>query len=126
MSTKNLLVELLVEELPPKALKNLGDAFAQGIYSSLSDQGLIWMPATSAQNADPAGPPLMDVFASPRRLGVLVRSVLLKAPDVQQRVQLLPLGVGLDAAGKATPALIKKLQALGADLSDPSQEIGRA
>src|ERR1035437_7557168 len=123
MSTKNLLVELLVEELPPKALKNLGDAFAQGIYSSLSDQGLIWMPATSAQNADQAGPPLMDVFASPRRLGVLVRSVLLKAPDVQQRVKLMPLAVGLDATGKATPALIKKLQTLGADLSDPAKAV---
>ena len=65
----------------------------------------------------------MDVFASPRRLGVLVRSVLLKAPDVQQRVKLMPLAVGLDATGKATPALIKKLQTLGADLSDPAKAV---
>lgn len=123
MTSQNLLVELLVEELPPKALKKLGDAFAQKIYSSLSDQRLIWMPARSAQNADQAKLPLMDVFASPRRLGVLVRFVLLKAPDVQQRVKLMPVAVGLDASGKVTLALVKKLQALGADVSDPAKSV---
>jgi len=123
MSTKSLLVELLVEELPPKALKKLGDSFAQKIYSSLSDQRLIWMPASSAQNADQAKLPLIDVFASPRRLGVLVRFVLLKAPDVQQRVKLMPVAVGLDASGKVTLALVKKLQALGADVSDPAKSV---
>ena len=119
MTTQNLLVELFVEELPPKALKKLGEAFAQQIYASLSDQWLISMPATIAQDSDQADPPAMDVFASPRRLGVLIRSVLLKAPDTQKLVKLMPVSVGLDAAGQATPALIKKLQALGADVSDP-------
>ena len=119
MTTQNLLVELFVEELPPKALKKLGEAFAQQIYASLSDQWLISMPGTIAQDSDQADPPAMDVFASPRRLGVLIRSVLLKAPDTQKLVKLMPVTVGLDAAGQATPALIKKLQALGADVSDP-------
>jgi len=119
MTTQNLLVELFVEELPPKALKKLGEAFAQQIYASLSDQWLIWMPATIAQDSDQPDPPAMDVFASPRRLGVLIRSVLLKAPDTQKLVKLMPVIVGLDAAGQATPALLKKLQALGADLTDP-------
>ena len=40
MSTKNLLVELFVEELPPKALKKLGEAFAAGLAASLKAQGL--------------------------------------------------------------------------------------
>ncbi|WPC66477.1 glycine--tRNA ligase subunit beta [Rhodoferax ferrireducens] len=119
MTTQNLLVELFVEELPPKALKKLGEAFAQQIYASLSDQWLISMPGTMAQDPDQADPPAMDVFASPRRLGVLIRSVLLKAPDTQKLVKLMPVTVGLDAAGQATPALLKKLQALGADLTDP-------
>jgi glycyl-tRNA synthetase beta chain len=38
MTTKNLLVELFVEELPPKALKRLGDAFALGLASSLKSR----------------------------------------------------------------------------------------
>ena len=40
MSTKNLLVELFVEELPPKALKKLGDEFAKGLADSLKAHGL--------------------------------------------------------------------------------------
>ena len=37
---KNLLVELFVEELPPKALKKLGEAFASGLATALQAQGL--------------------------------------------------------------------------------------
>jgi len=57
---KNLLVELLVEELPPKALKKLGEAFAGTLADSLKGQGLA--------AADAAVTP----FASPRRLAVHV------------------------------------------------------
>ena len=57
MSTRNLLVELFVEELPPKALKKLGEAFATALTESLVAQGL----------AD-AGAAVTN-FASPRRLG---------------------------------------------------------
>jgi glycyl-tRNA synthetase beta chain len=39
-TTKNLLVELLVEELPPKALKKLGEAFAESLLEGLRGQGL--------------------------------------------------------------------------------------
>ena len=37
----NLLVELFTEELPPKALKRLGDAFAGGIVEGLKGSGLL-------------------------------------------------------------------------------------
>ncbi len=114
---KNLLVELFVEELPPKALKKLGDAFASHLYDSLADQWLIWMPGTIAEKTDQEDPLPMDVFASPRRLGVLVRAVLTQAPDKAVSQKLMPVAVGLDASGNATPALLKKLQALGADAS---------
>ena len=117
MTTQNLLVELLVEELPPKALWNLGQAFANVLYASLSDQWLIDMPATIAEDLSQADPPARDVFASPRRLGVLIRAVKSQAPDMAHRVKLMPVSVGLDASGSATPALLKKLQALGADAS---------
>jgi len=40
---------------------------------------------------------------------------------VQQK--LMPVSVGLDAAGQPTPALLKKLQALGADVSNPAAAV---
>jgi glycyl-tRNA synthetase beta chain len=105
MSTKNLLVELFVEELPPKALKKLGESFAANLAGSLKSQGLI----DESSIATP--------FASPRRLAVHVTGVGGKAADRQVQQKLMPVAVALDAAGNATPALLKKLAALGADAS---------
>ena len=102
---KNLLVELFVEELPPKALKRLGDAFASALADSLKAQGLA--------GADAA----VTSFASPRRLAVNVANVADKAADKPISQKLMPVAVGLDANGQATPALLKKLAALGADES---------
>ena len=107
MTTKNLLVELFVEELPPKALKKLGDAFASQLADQLHLQGL----ATADS--------VVTAFASPRRLAAHISHVWLKAADKAVQQKLMPVAVGLDATGHATPALIKKLQALGADVSDP-------
>ena len=103
MTTHNLLVELFVEELPPKALKKLGDAFAGVLFDQLKAQGL------TAANAT------LTSFASPRRLAAHVTAVSAQAADKAQSQKLMPVSVGLDAAGNATPALLKKLQALGAD-----------
>jgi glycyl-tRNA synthetase beta chain len=109
MSTKNLLVELFVEELPPKALKNLGHAFATDIARSLSAQGLA--PTTA----------VLKTFATPRRLAVHVADVALRAADKPISTKLMPVSVGLDADGKATPALLKRLAALGTDASAVGQ-----
>jgi len=105
MTTKNLLVELFVEELPPKALKKLGESFAVVLADSLKAQGLV--PADAA----------VTHFASPRRLAVHVTAVAAHTADKAVSQKLMPVAVGLDAAGNATPALLKKLQALGADAS---------
>ena len=105
MTTKNLLVELFVEELPPKALKKLGEAFSATLFESLKAQGLA--------AADSAVTP----FASPRRLAAHVTNVAAQAADKPLSQKLMPVSVGLDAQGQATPALIKKLAALGADAS---------
>ena len=105
MTTQNLLVELFVEELPPKALKKLGDAFAGVLFEQLKAQGL------SAADS------VLTSFASPRRLAAHVTKVASQAADKAVSQKLMPVAVGLDAAGNATPALLKKLQALGADAS---------
>ncbi|UZD54518.1 glycine--tRNA ligase subunit beta [Caldimonas aquatica] len=103
LSTKNLLVELFVEELPPKALKKLGEAFAHGIASGLAAQGL--------RSPDAAVTP----YASPRRLAVHLVGVAERAADKPMRQKLMPVSVALDAEGRPTPALLKKLAALGLD-----------
>ena len=63
MSTKNLLVELLVEELPPKSLKKLGEVFSHWIRQGLIDALLV-----SAEEK-------WEWFASPRRLAVRINNV---------------------------------------------------
>ncbi len=103
MSARNLLVELFVEELPPKALNKLGESFAAALAASLKSQGL-----TDAAS-------VVTPFASPRRLAVHVGAVAARAADKAVQQKLMPVAVALDAAGKATPALLKKLAALGVD-----------
>jgi glycyl-tRNA synthetase beta chain len=105
MSSNNLLVELFVEELPPKVLKKLGESFAGSVLESLKSQALT--AETSVATA----------FASPRRLAVHITAVSSQAEDKAVSQKLMPVSVGLDANGNATPALVKKLNALGADES---------
>ncbi len=60
---------------------------------------------------------MLTAFASPRRLAAHVTAVASQAADKAVSQKLMPVAVGLDASGNATPALLKKLQALGADAS---------
>jgi glycyl-tRNA synthetase beta chain len=103
MKQNNLLVELFVEELPPRALKKLGDAFAGVLGEQLKAQGLA---------SDDA---VVTAYASPRRLAAHVTAVAERAADKAVSQKLMPVSVGLDASGQPTPALLKRLAALGAD-----------
>ncbi|MBL8353058.1 MAG: glycine--tRNA ligase subunit beta [Burkholderiaceae bacterium] len=104
-AVKNLLVELFVEELPPKALKKLGEAFAGGLAAGLKAQGLVGDGA------------VVTPFASPRRLAAQLSAVATRAADRALRQKLMPVSVAFGADGQPTPALLKKLAALGADAS---------
>ena len=108
MTHQNLLVELFVEELPPKALKKLGESFANVLFEQLRDAGLTGASA------------VVTPYASPRRLAAHVTQVAAQAKDKAVQQKLMPVTVGLDASGNATPALLKKLQAIGADVSNPA------
>ncbi|MCQ0032505.1 glycine--tRNA ligase subunit beta [Burkholderia glumae] len=96
-----LLVELLTEELPPKALARLGDAFAEGLAQRLAARDLT------------DGAPVFERYATPRRLAVVITNVRAVAPQRQVREKVLPVSVALDAAGQPTAPLAKKLAALG-------------
>lgn len=96
-----LLVELLTEELPPRALARLSAAFADSLVERLAARDLI------------AGEPSFERFATPRRLAVLIKNVRTVAPEKQVREKVLPVSVALDANGQSTAPLAKKLAALG-------------
>lgn len=98
---QTLLVELLTEELPPKALGKLADAFADTIEKGLKQEGFL---AAASQKT---------VFATPRRLAVTISDVAPVSPDKSIRLKVLPVSVALDAKGNPTAPLKKKLTALG-------------
>ncbi|WP_153116010.1 glycine--tRNA ligase subunit beta [Rhodocyclus tenuis] len=101
-----LLVELLTEELPPKALARLGEVFAAQIHSGLVERKLV------AAGSD------YRWFATPRRLAIEVPGVLAVAPDATVVEKIMPVAVALDAAGQPSPALLKKLAAKGIAASE--------
>jgi glycyl-tRNA synthetase beta chain len=101
-----LLVELLTEELPPKALSRLGEVFAAQIHTGLSDRNLV----AAGDN--------YKWFATPRRLAIQVPGVLAVAPDATAFEKIMPVAVALNAEGQPTPALLKKLEAKGIPVSE--------
>lgn len=101
-----LLVELLTEELPPKALQKLGQAFAEGVRATLERHGLL------AEGC------AVTAYSTPRRLAVHLSAVLAQAPDQPYAEKLMPAKIGLTEDGKATPALQKKLAAKGLENID--------
>jgi glycyl-tRNA synthetase beta chain len=107
MATASLLLELHTEELPPKALKTLSEAFASGI-----DKGLRARQFLTDASA-------VTAFGAPRRLAVHISAVKGRSDDQPFRQKLVPVTIGLDALGNATAALLKKLKSLGAEGADP-------
>ena len=105
-----LLVELFTEELPPRALKRLGDAFCEGIVEGLRSRGL------AAEGVR------VDGFATPRRLAARVAAVAALAPDRSVEVKGPSVKIGLDAAGVPTQALLK----WAAKQSAPIESLTRA
>jgi glycyl-tRNA synthetase beta chain len=93
-----LLVELFTEELPPKALRQLGEAFAAGITQGLAVRGLVDKSAVA------------EAFASPRRLAVRLAAVPARGADRAESRKLMPAKVAFAPDGSPTPALQKRLE----------------
>ena len=91
---QTLLVELLTEELPPKALARLGEAFAAGIVNGLQGRGFLDAGAVAT------------AYATPRRLAVSITQVRPTSPDKPMREKVLPVSVALDASGNPTAPLL--------------------
>ncbi len=91
---ETLLVELLTEELPPKALQRLAQVFCDALVEDLRQDNLLAEKSTA------------QAYATPRRLAVSVSNVLDKAPDQALEVPGPSAKVGLGVDGKPTPALV--------------------
>ncbi len=98
---QTLLIELLTEELPPKALSKLGAAFAAGIVNGLKSRDFLEEDSVAT------------TYATPRRLAVSITKVRATSPDKQVREKILPVAIALDADGNPTAPLTKKLAAMG-------------
>jgi len=105
VSPRPLLVELFVEELPPKALRMLGSVFAEKIFNGLERRQLVVRESP------------FQSYATPRRLAVQVGDVLDRSADRTHAEKLMPVSVGLTADGQPTIALVKRLGSLGLDES---------
>ena len=103
--SETLLVELITEELPPKALRRLGEAFATTLQMQLAQADLLEASST------------LTWYATPRRLAARISLVRDQSPDKAFDEKLVPAKVGFDKDGKPTPALIKRLSSLGRDES---------
>ena len=93
MSAQTLLIELLTEELPPKALERLSETFTTEIFNALREQAFA--------GADSVCTP----FATPRRLAVSVSNVAAQQADRVIERKGPAVASGLDAEGKPTKAL---------------------
>src|SRR2546422_11152385 len=96
--TESLLVELLTEELPPKALFQLSKAFVNHIHTELLQRGLIDASLIDDDTESPTA------FATPRRIAVQIPGVRDCSPDTQREVQ----GPPVDAPEQAVSGFAKK------------------
>ncbi len=104
MSALDFLVELGTEELPPKALAKLAEAFCAGIEKGLKDAGLDFAKA--------------QAYAAPRRLAVLVDQLATQQPDRSINLDGPPLQAAFDAEGEPTQAALGFARKCGVDLAE--------
>ena len=108
MSRDDLLIELGTEELPPKALKKLSDAFTSGIVAGLKKAGFEINEVAS--------------FAAPRRLAVLIKDVAASQPDREIERKGPSLKAAYDGDGKPTKAVMGFARAVGVDVAELQQQ----
>lgn len=106
--TDDLLIELGTEELPPKALKKLSNAFTAGIVEGLKNAGF---------EIDE-----VESFAAPRRLAVLIKSIASSQPDREVERKGPNLKAAYDVDGNPTKAVIGFAKSCGIEVSELQQQ----
>ena len=101
--SRDFLVEIGTEELPPKSLLVLASAFAEGVERGLDAAGL------------PHG--AVERFATPRRLAVRVKRLADRQPDRSVERRGPPVKAAFDASGAPTQAALAFAKSCGVELS---------
>lgn len=109
---ETLLVELLTEELPPKALARLMEAFSHGLFEGLKEKNFL-LPESEPRP-----------YATPRRLAVMISHVLDRQPDRIVERKGPALTTALDGAGKPTPALLGFARSCGVEADKLERQAG--
>jgi len=101
---QTLLIELGTEELPPKALKRLSDAFAKGVGEGLEAASLSFTGLTA--------------YATPRRLAVSVHELTVQQPDRVDERRGPAVSAAFDADGNPTKAALGFARSCGRDITE--------
>ncbi len=102
-ASRDFLVEIGTEELPPKSLLNLSAAFADGVAKGLKDAGIAYKS--------------LEAFATPRRLAVRVKKLVEQQPDRPLEKRGPPVKAAFDANGAPTQAALAFARGCGVDVS---------
>ena len=102
-ASRDFLVEIGTEELPPKSLLNLSTAFAEGVAKGLRDAGIAYKS--------------LEAFATPRRLAVRVRKLVEQQPDRPLEKRGPPVKAAFDADGAPTQAALAFARGCGVEVS---------
>ncbi|HKP65569.1 MAG TPA: glycine--tRNA ligase subunit beta, partial [Casimicrobiaceae bacterium] len=107
-----LVVEIVTEELPPKSLNALGEAFASTLADALRRRNVLDTRA------------IVTPYATPRRLAVAITHVRAVTPDTEVEDKLMPARVAWNADGIPSSALHKKLASMGREhLATPERDV---
>ena len=101
--TKNLLLELGTEELPPKSLRTLAQALHDNFVNQLKDLGLCFSSS--------------KWYATPRRLALIVKDLDSKQRDAEVEIRGPAVKAAFDASGKPTNAALGWARSNGIDIS---------
>ncbi len=104
---RSLLVEIGTEELPPKALKRLSDAFTKGVVEGIHNAGLHYGEVKS--------------YASPRRLAILIQHLDVQQPDKDVERRGPAVAAAFDDDGKPTKAVQGFARSCGIEVEDLEQ-----
>jgi len=104
-ATADLLVEIGCEELPPKSLDGLREAFFAAVIRGLDDHGIAFESTNSR------------AYSTPRRLALLVRQVGSRQADRTQERRGPAISAAFDDQGQPTPAALGFARSVGLEVS---------
>ncbi|MEE8428505.1 MAG: glycine--tRNA ligase subunit beta, partial [Gammaproteobacteria bacterium] len=123
---RELLVEIGTEELPPKALKELSEAFSRGVFDGLAKESLVDSRSIFDESlVNKRIERAFVSFATPRRLAVLVKDVNTQQPDAEEIRSGPAIKAAFDDNNKPTKAALGFARSCGVAVENLEKKDGR-